>query len=124
MKRGFKSPGAALLSRRVDGTYDRTGINRKKLKQVSLRPPFGGWNPKQHDPDNVIAAIDAIDAICSQAGISVDFEKTYENTGPLCDHKVSPIIVKLPWNEAMQAILDPIDLSYTFENERVVLIRK
>ena len=105
-------------------SWDRQPRHRSNdNRMVSLKPPFTGWNPNKRDPEDQIAVIDAVDAICRQAGMPHDFEKSYENIKPLCNQRISPAIEKRPWKEAMESMLDPLDLTYTSENGKVVLTR-
>jgi hypothetical protein len=92
-------------------------------RQVSLKPPFGGWNPNRHDADDVISVEHAVNALCRQTGMTFDFERSRSNAGPLCESRISPVIDKEPWDQAMEEILGPLGLSYRIENNSIVLVR-
>jgi hypothetical protein len=100
-------------------TRQKSNENRR----VSLKAPFTGWNPNKRDPKDRIAVIHAVGAICRQAGMPLDFEKSYDNIHSSCDQMISPNIVKKPWKEAMESMLDPLGLSYTSENGKVALTK-
>lgn len=117
MKEGAEKPREETSIRRA-----RMTINVSQ--RVSLKPPFTGWNPNKNDPQHVIAVIDAVNAVCRQAGISHDAQRSRKNTGPLCNRKISPHIDRMPWDAAIEDILAPVDLTYTIEANTVILKKK
>jgi hypothetical protein len=106
-----------------DAANRKTKQKSNENRRVSLKTPFTGWNPNKRDPEDRIAVIHAVDAICRQAGMPHDFEKSYKNIHSLCDQMISPNIEKRPWKEAMESILEPLDLTYTSENGKVALTK-
>ena len=98
-------------------------LDANKDRKVALKPPFSGWNPDKSDPEDRISAIDAVIAICRQANIQFDFEKSFDNTAPLCNEKISPLLRRCPWSEAMDDILDPLGLGYEVKGGKVVLTK-
>jgi hypothetical protein len=93
-----------------------------RTREVSLKPPFTGWNPDKRDPDNEISVRAAVGAICRQAGVEFDDERSYDNTSPLCERRISPFIVRETWEAAMEKILTHVGLDYVIENSQVVLV--
>jgi len=94
-----------------------------RMRQVSLKPPFTGWNPDKRDREDEIAVRAAVGAICRQAGIAFDGEGSYDNTNPMCERRISPSIDRETWEAAMEEILAPGGLDYEVENGKVVLVR-
>jgi hypothetical protein len=120
-----------VLYYRSDGDEEPAGhpgpkfdLGANKDRKVALKPPFSGWNPDKSDPEDRISAIDAVIAICRQANIQFDFEKSFDNTAPLCRQYVEPDFEDVPWAEAMEEILDPLGLAHTIEHGKVVLTRR
>lgn len=86
---------------------------------VTLKPPY----TETDGPSGKITLQYSVKLICRQAGMEYDWKRSAANTEPLCRQYVDPDFEGIPWEKAMDDILDPLGLAHTFENGKVVLIR-
>ena len=65
---------------------------------------------------------DIVQAMAAQAGLEYDWQKSFNQTYPLCRRSVRNVQIEaVPFDRAMRQILEPIGLRYEIENGSVVL---
>lgn len=89
---------------------------------VSLKPPYTDWKANKSDPEPKISLQYAVMALCRQAGKQYDFTASLKNTDPICRRWVTPDIDDKPWEEAMEELLAPFDITYITRGNVIVLI--
>jgi hypothetical protein len=87
---------------------------------VTLTPPYG----ERDGPAGKISLQYSVKLICRQAGMEYDWAQSAANTEPLCRQYVEPDFEDVPWSQAMEHILDPLDLGYEVEQGKVILVSK
>jgi hypothetical protein len=67
---------------------------------------------------------DAARTIAAQAGLGYNWQQSFDQTDPQCRLWVRDLRIEaVPFEKAMQQILDPVGLGYKIENGMVVLYR-
>ncbi|RJP67851.1 MAG: hypothetical protein C4532_13965 [Candidatus Abyssobacteria bacterium SURF_17] len=90
---------------------------------VSLKPPYTDWKTTKDDPEPRISLQNAARALCVQAGKQYDFESSLRNTDPICRQWVYLSIDDKPWEEAMEELLAPFNITYVVRDNTVALIK-
>jgi len=87
---------------------------------VTLKSPY--LLSKAPDTEgNMISLQYAVIAIGQQAGIGYNWDKSFENTDPICQDVIYPDMEDVPFDEAMEEILGPKGLTYVIESNQIVL---
>ena len=67
---------------------------------------------------------DIVKTIATQAGLQYNWQKSFDQTDPVCRRWVRDVKLKnVPFSDAMRRILDPVGLRYEVENGSVVLFK-
>ncbi len=62
--------------------------------------------------------------VLRQCGVEYDFRQSQVNVGPAARQWITPRIVSIPCDKALNQILDPVGLTYDVVNGKVVLKQK
>lgn len=88
-------------------------------RRVALRQPY---DPRcQPSPRGQLSVQHAVAAVCGQAGIPYDWERSYKATDPLCRNWVTPEFQDLGVRTALERILTPVGLAYGIDAKGVYL---
>jgi len=93
----------------------------KGNKLVALVPPY--ISILTYEVTDSIAAQYAVDAIAEQAGLIYDWKTSFENANPTIMQMIRPEIRNQSWQEALDKILKPLNLAYTVESGKIIVIR-
>jgi hypothetical protein len=110
-----------VLSLSVVGCVQRASI-ANPLGNVTITAPYPQDYPDA--PVDKISVQYAVIAVAKQAGIEYDWDPSFKNTDPECRRWITPHIVRLPFPQAMEAILKPAGLTYTIIKGKIVLGRR
>jgi beta-lactamase regulating signal transducer with metallopeptidase domain len=88
-------------------------------RRVALRQPY---DPRyQPSPRGQLSVQHAVAAVCGQAGIPYDWDRSYKATDPLCRNWVTPEFLDLNVRTALERILRPVGLAYGIDAKGVYL---
>ena len=63
--------------------------------------------------------------LAKMVGLGYNFQKSFEQTDPECRRWVRNLSIKnKPFEKVMKQVLGPVGLSYTIEDDKVVLFRR
>jgi len=98
------------------------GIEAALSTKVTLRRPY----PKGHKDarSDKITVQYAVIELAHQAGLGYNWEKSFENTDPVCRHYIQPNIEDETCSDALSKILDPVGLRYNILGGEIVLEKK
>ena len=92
------------------------------LGNVTLVPPY----PADYAgaPTDRISVQYAVIAVAKQAGINYDWDTSFKYTDPICRQWIQPVIMRRPFPQALEMILEPVNLTYTISNGKIILGRR
>ncbi len=91
-------------------------------KTVTLTKPYP--TADKGDATDKISVQYAVIELGKQAGLGYQWDESFKNTAPACQRWVTPNIKGKPFNAAMQALLDPVGLTYELRGNEIVLKKK
>jgi hypothetical protein len=91
-------------------------------KRVTLKAPYPA--SYQGAPTNRLSVQYAVKEISKQAGVDYDFQKSQANIGELARRWVTPNIVDMQCDQALEGILSPLGIAFDVEDNKIILRRK
>jgi len=112
-------PRSTITSNKIDDDIERA-LNKK----VTLRKPFPNINKgypvvKTSEKTTVLRAARFV---VKQVGLKFDWDKSLNNTTPICRNLISPNIQNMTCEDALKSILTPYGLAFEVQDGKVVLI--
>ncbi|MDD5519451.1 MAG: hypothetical protein PHI84_01395 [Kiritimatiellae bacterium] len=114
-----RSPLQSVDDKLSVGKIDVGNVPDAFKKKVSLFAPY----PESYKgaPTDKLSVQYAVIEILKQVGVGYNFKESYKNTEPACKQWARPSIKEIECDKALEMILSPVGLTYTFENNAVVL---
>ncbi len=88
---------------------------------ATLKPPYSEWDWEKSGKGRLTVQ-NAVWAVAKQVGKGYNHEKSHDNTYPTCREWITPNFENKPWEQAIEDILAPFDLTYVIERRKIVLI--
>ena len=91
-------------------------------QEVSLHAPYPSSHADAHE-DRITVEY-AVFELARQALVGYNFGDSRDNAGSLCGKEIEPDLRNIPLRTALERIIDPLGLAYTFAKGEIVLKRK
>jgi TonB family protein len=94
-------------------------IANQTAHSVTLVAPF--ISTQTGELSNQISVQDAIGAVAEQAGLRYDWKTSLNNTVPIITKLIRPDVRNQSWQESLEQILKPLDLTYKIASNKIVI---